>query len=121
MLDSFTYTHLLPRIFVKFKVKKMIREEVKQIISQNNFRVLRDKKTHKALGIAYSEDGLKTIANKSGRYLYFDNVTSLKDIPKGHKSNRVYSEKFIPREFSDSSLRSAEMHWIETALHKSYK
>jgi len=95
-----------------------IKEEVRQLIASNNLRVLRDKSTHKALGISYTEDGLKTIANKMGKYIYFSNVNKLQDISKGKKSDKVYSEKFIPRDFENRSLQTAEMHWVEAALHR---
>jgi hypothetical protein len=34
--------------------------------------VMRDAKTRRALGLSYSEDGLKLTANKSGRLIYYN-------------------------------------------------
>lgn len=101
-------------------MERRINEEIKQVIANGNLRVLRDAKTNQALGVSYTEDGLKTIANKTGRYLYFKNVTKATQIAHGKKSNRVYSEKFIPRNFEDNTLMKAETHWVKAALHKLY-
>lgn len=98
---------------------------IKNLIIKADLKVLRDKSSGMALGVSYTEDGLKTIANKSGRYLYFRNVTNIKDIPKGIKNNRVIVEKFVPKTFDEKTFNSkqlnkAEIHHMEAAKFKIY-
>ena len=106
--------------YKRFYSEKEYHDFVKQEVVKENLLVLREKGTGKALGVSYTEDGLKTLANKTGRYIYFKNVNNIKDIPKGIKSDKVYVEKFIPREFNNSFLNKTEAHWIECAKHKIY-
>lgn len=93
---------------------------IKNLVIKEKLKVLREKSTGKALGISYTEEGLKTIANKTGRYVYFTNVTNIKNISLGKKSNKVYVEDFVPRTFSNNQLNKAEIHWLEAAKFKIY-
>lgn len=70
----------------------IIREKIKA----NNIVCL--KENNKILGIALSEEGLRGIANKSGRYLY-TGATNLKDAYKKPKLRWLKVEKFVPNEF----------------------
>lgn len=77
-----------------------------QWIKDQNFMVLRDSRSRKALGVSYSEDGLRWISNKYGRLLYFNKAyvehRKVGDIYFPYfsgdlrKSRNVYSERFIP-------------------------
>lgn len=104
----------------RFYTKSEYNNYIKNLIIQADLKVLRDKKTGKALNVSYTEEGLKTTANKMGKYVYFNNVNRLSDIPNGKKSNNVIVEKFIPREFKDPQLQKIETHWLETAKFKIY-
>lgn len=98
-----------------------IKKEIVEFISNNNLLIMRDKKTHKGLGISYSEDGLRTIANKNGVYLYCKGrVNNLSDALKAPKSENVIIEKFIPQNFNNEQLNKCEMLWVDSALKKLY-
>jgi len=102
-------------------MEKGINEKVKDAIVNSNLMIMRDKKTLKGLGVAYTEDGLRTIANKNGIYLYCQGrVNSLQDAYKAKQSYNVIVEKFIPREFNNPQLQKCEMHWIEAGYKKLY-
>lgn len=93
---------------------------IKNLVIKAGLKVLREKSTSKALNVSYTEEGLKTTANKTGRYVYFSNVTNIKDLPMGKKSNKIYVEDFVPRTFTNNQLNKAEIHWLEAAKFKIY-
>lgn len=104
------------------KQKQQLNEQqVKEIIIKNNLVIMRDKKTLKGLGLAYTEEGLRSTANKNGVYLYCKGrVNNYNDALIAPKSNEIIVEKFIPRTFKDSYLMKCEMHWLEAGLKKLY-
>jgi len=84
---------------------KPIENRIIKIIERNNFKVLRDKRTHRALDVSYTEDGLRNwaidpVTSKS----YYYNNTYLKHngyfptlVGDLTKSEDVYVEDFVPR------------------------
>lgn len=81
----------------------MIREKVKA----SQVYALRDNR-NKLLGVALSEEGLRGIANKTGRYLY-TNATKLNDAYKMRKLPWLKVEKYIPSERPDKN----ESLWLD--------
>ena len=66
----------------------------------------------KIIGVSYTEDGLKGIANKAGRYPY-SGAMSIKEAYKLPKSRNIKIDKFIP----NSNPSKEECLWID----KSYR
>ena len=107
---------------------KLSSDAVNKILNSDvTFRVLRDRKTNKALAVAFTEDGLKYTSNKTGKLIYFRNAKLVKvgnklcvegDI---RRSNRVYTEVFKPKEFDNPHLTRCEILWIDKALKMSAK
>tara|TARA_R110000850_G_scaffold11713_2_gene40110 strand:+ start:1377 stop:1697 length:321 start_codon:yes stop_codon:yes gene_type:complete len=94
---------------------------IKELIQDNNLVVLRDKRTHKALGVSYTEDGLRSIGNKLGVYVYCKGrVTDFGVALGAPKSEKVYVEKFVPRDFDNKLLTKCEIHWVNAAKYKLY-
>jgi len=93
------------RYFDRETAYYIIREKVKA----NNVVCLKDNK-NKVLGIALSEDGLRGIANKTGRYLY-TNATKLQDAYKMRKLPWLKVEKYIP---SDRPSKEESL-WLDRA------
>lgn len=108
---------------------KLIEPWIGAFIASQSFFVLRDKKTKRALGVSYTEDGLKWIVSRNQRLLYFKDAF-LKINPKTNfpefkgdlsKSDRVIVEKFIPRDFLYSPyIQSNEYRCVDKALRMSY-
>jgi len=98
-----------------------ISEKVKDIIKNNNLVVMREKSTGKALGLAYTEEGLRATANKNGVYLYCKGrVNNYFDALSAKKSDKIIVEKFVPKQFDNPTLSKIEMHWVEAAIKKLY-
>lgn len=96
----------------------IISSDVRDLLSKNPILIMRDKKTLKPLGISYSEDGLRGIANKNGIYLYCEGrVTDFKAAKTAKKSSNVLVERFIPRNFNNKALTTNELHWCIQAKH----
>jgi len=92
--------------------------EVKELLTRNKIMIMRDKKTLKPLGINFTEDGLRGIANKNGVYLYCEGrVTNYNTARKARKSPNVIVERFIPRDFNHQGMATAEIHWANYAKH----
>ena len=83
----------------------IIREKVKA----SNIICLKDNR-NKVLGIALSEEGLRGIANKTGRYLY-SNSTNLKDAYTKKKLPWLKVEKYMPSEYPSKE----ESLWLDRA------
>lgn len=66
----------------------------------------------KIMGVSYSEEGLRGVANKSGRYIY-SGAANLKDAYKLPRARNIIVEKFIP---NDKPTKE-EVLWID----KSYR
>jgi len=99
----------------------VIEERVKELIETNDLVVLRSKKDNKALGVAYTEDGLKSIANKLGIYIYCKGrVNNYARALQTPINDNVYVEKFIPRDFENNMLAKCEIHWVNAAKYKLY-
>lgn len=93
-----------------------ITPEVKELLTKNKIMIMRDRKTLKPLGINFTEEGLRGIANKNGVYLFCEGrVTNYNDALKARKSPNVIIERFIPREFKNNSMVTAEIHWANHA------
>lgn len=96
-----------------------VEPELKKSIEEANLVVLRDRKTLKALGISFTEEGLRGVANKNGIYLYCKNRTSnFNEARTAQRSPEVIVEKFTPRDFNDRHLATAEIHWALAARTK---
>lgn len=110
----------------EFKTEQELTLADKQVISYD-FVILREKATDKGLDVAYTVDGLKWTANKTGRNLYTNlpqhKVITYKDgkmtfVNNIKMSDRVYVEKFYPRKFKNPFMNKYEMTWVNKALSK---
>jgi len=93
--------------------------KAKQLLNKNPMVIMRDKYTNKPLGVSFTEDGLRSIANKNGVYLYCKGrVNNLNDALKSEKNPNIIVERFIPKEYPNNrSLTTAEILWINKAKH----
>jgi hypothetical protein len=66
----------------------------------------------KIIGVSYTEEGLRGIANKSSKYPY-SGVNNIKDAYKAPKASNIKVEKFIPSDIPSKE----EVLWID----KSYR
>lgn len=95
-----------------------VRDDVKRQIIESGMLIMRDLRTDKPLAIAFSEQGLRLSANKSGVYMYCrGRVTNYKDALIAKRSNRVKVEPFIPRRFRNPRQFKEEMMWVSKGLH----
>lgn len=110
----------------EFKTESELTLAEKQVISYD-FVILRDRATDKGLDVAYTVDGLKWTANKTGRNLYTGLQQSkvikfingkMTFVANVKMSNRVYIEKFYPRKFKNLFMNKFEMTWVNKALSK---
>lgn len=105
----------------------IIEPRISKIIEDRNLVVLRDKQTHRALNVSYTEDGLKFTTSLWGNLLYFKKA-SLKIFyednrpvfvgvhgPNLEKSDKVYVEKFVPRNDLPPAHQIAEYTWTDKA------
>ena len=96
--------------------------KIREIVENNNMKVLREIGTNRPLNVSYSEEGLKLTINKAGRLLCYRNaILRNRDgvvAPEGdmRPSNRVYIEDFKPRDFNDSYMSKLEARWIDKAF-----
>jgi hypothetical protein len=74
---------------------------IKELVEKKHLKVLRERRTNKALNVSYTEDGLKFTMNKTGRYIF--------------DPEKNYVEEFNPREFKDPHLQKCEVIWIMKA------
>ncbi len=94
----------------------IVSSNVRELLSRNPILIMRDRKTLKPLGISYSEDGLRGVANKNGVYLYCEGrVTNFNTAKTAKRSSDVVIERFIPRDFNNKALASTEIHWALAA------
>jgi len=92
---------------------------LKSVISEANLVALRDKITNKCLGVSFSEEGLRGLANKNGVYLYCKGrVNNFNEAKTAQRSPNVIVEKFVPRDFDRRDLATAEIHWALAARTK---
>lgn len=99
--------------------KNTINDDTRKFIESNDILVLRDATTKRALGVAYSEDGLRAIANKNGVYLYCQGrVTDYFKARTAPKASNVLVEKFMPKNFLNPSLATSEIAWVLAAEKK---
>jgi len=79
--------------------------ELEQKIVENNLVVLRLKSNDKALNVSFTEEGLIYTLDNKGKYIFFKNAWVVPKngslIFKGDTrlNNRVYVEKFVPKNF----------------------
>lgn len=113
---------------------KKIEQWIVDLIKENQFLILRDRRTHKALGVGYGMDGITQVTNKHGKLLYYKNARisgEWKDgIPNGQwlpkvvgdttPSEKVYVEKFIPRNHKLIDNQVAEYLWVDKAMRMLY-
>lgn len=101
---------------------KPIEKSILSFIRDRKLYVLRDKRTHTALNVSYSEDGLRWTTNKVGRLLYFKKayLTSGRMVGDLSPSEEVYVEKFVPRNHERTASQVAEYTWIKKATHLLY-
>lgn len=101
-----------------------------EYIKQQKFKVLRDSKTHKALNVSYTEDGLKYTQDINRRWIYFTKAKMVvvpSDVGytmdfKGNtqKSQGTYVEDFVPRLHGRLDLDKAELTWMGKAYRLCY-
>lgn len=78
---------------------------IKELIAASNLVVLRSSANHRALNVSFTEEGLSYTLDSKGSFSFFKNawVSRLNGylVFKGDTrlSNKVYVEKFIPRDF----------------------
>ena len=101
---------------------KQVEPWIAQLISDNNLMVLRNKKSGKALGVSYTEDGLKQCFNKFGKSLYYKHAFIREGRVQGdtRKSPWIVVEKFEPRNHKTKNNQVAEYLWISKALKMLY-
>ena len=107
-------------------------------ISDKDMWVLRDSKTHHALNVAFSKEGLDWTTNARGSLVCFENARLVRivNVEKSLKndqvvidyvtigstdgnaprpSNKVYRERFVPMNHSDSRAQIAEYVYVDKA------
>tara|TARA_R110000851_G_scaffold214993_3_gene367679 strand:+ start:304 stop:615 length:312 start_codon:yes stop_codon:yes gene_type:complete len=84
--------------------------------------VLRNKTSGKALGVSYTEDGLKQCFNKFGKSLYYKHAFLKEGRIQGDKriSPWIIVERFEPRNHHSKGNQVAEYLWISKALKMLY-
>ena len=93
----------------------------KQVLT-HTFYVLREKRTDKAINVAYTIDGLKWTANKSGKSLYYNDAIfkiingKISLVGDFKVSPFTYVERFYPRKFRSPFLNMCESTWINKAI-----
>lgn len=99
-----------------FDNKAAAYEKMDNIIKSGNIICMREVNNKgivgKIMGVSYTEEGLRGIANKSGRFIY-SGATNVKDAYKAPKASNVVVEKFVP----SSRPTKEEVLWID----KSYR
>lgn len=99
-----------------YSSREVAYEKINDIIKSGNIlcmcEVGRNGIVGKIIGVSYSEDGLRGIANKSGRYLY-TGATNFSDAKKLPKSRNIVTQKFVP----SAKPTKEEVLWID----KSYR
>ncbi|MFN7301674.1 MAG: hypothetical protein ACK5U7_09400 [Bacteroidota bacterium] len=100
----------------------MINKTIRDFIKQNELYVLRSKLNHRALNVSYSKEGLIYTLDNQCKFIMFKNAW-VKNIGgrltfKGNTAlnEKVYVEKFIPRNFDEANLQKAEFTFIDKAL-----
>lgn len=100
---------------------------MRALIASQDMWILRSK-SGKGLGVSYSEEGLKLTANKGGKLLYYrDAYLRHKKDDSGQwipyldgdltPSDKVYVEKFVPKDHKRKDFQIAEFRWVDKA-HK---
>lgn len=122
------------------KTLNIIEPRIKELITSNEFYVLRRKDTGEILNVSYSRYGLRWTTDINRRMLYFRNaqLRHRKDIegnlvPYFHKfsedglekSSKVIVEKFIPKDHFkndklDARLQVIEYRFVSKALKMLY-
>ena len=94
--------------------KAVAYEKINNIIKDSNIVCMKERgdRRNKILGVSYSEDGLRGVANKSGRFPY-SGATNVKDAYKMPRNRNIVVEKFVPSERPTKE----ETLWID----KSYR
>lgn len=99
-------------------IRNRVSDDVITLLRNNKLMVLRDRKTLKPLGISYTEEGLRGVANKNGVYLYCKGrVTDFNRARKEEISPNVIVEQFQPRQFQNPIMASQEIFWSIQAKH----
>ena len=80
-------------------------------------KVLRERKTHKPLNVAFTEEGLQWTTNKLGRALFFRKAVFSNGQIKGdlRPSNLVYIEDFKPNLSPSNKYLKFELEWVKKA------
>jgi hypothetical protein len=125
------------------KTLNVIEPKIKELIKDNEFFVLRSKRTGEILNVSYSRYGLRWTTDKNRRLIYFKNaqLRHKKDeygnmMPYFHKlsvdglekSDSVVVEKFIPKDHYlpnkqnslDARLQVIEYRYVSKALKMLY-
>lgn len=80
-------------------------------------KVLREKRTHKPLNVAFTEEGLQWTTNKLGRALYFKKAVFRNGQIVGDltPSTQVYVEDFRPNLSKTNKYLKFELEWLKKA------
>lgn len=80
-------------------------------------KVLREKRTHKPLNVAFTEDGLKWTTNKLGKALYYKKAIISNGVIRGdlRPSDKVYIEDFVPNLNPKNRYLKFELEWLRKA------
>ncbi len=103
-----------------------IDENLARFISDNDMYVLRDVRTGQALNASFSIEGLYWSTDHSNRLLCFRNArlqpiykneikTNLRIVGDTRLSEKVYVEKFVPRNQTTLRGQLAEYTWMRKA------
>ena len=104
-----------------------IEPRIANFVADQEFYVLRDSLTNKALNVSYTEDGLKWTTNATGKLIYFRNAKVQVNYDKNYlpvstqfvgdtrPSNKVKVEKFIPTNHAFAKAQIAEYTWVDKA------
>lgn len=92
-------------------------EQSRKLLDENIMYIMRDKYTKMPLGCSFTEEGLRSVANKNGVYLYCaGRVSNFQKAREARKNPNIIVERFKPRDYPDNpKLASAEIHWTNFA------
>lgn len=108
---------------------KPIEPSIRNFISGRKLYVLRDSQTGNALNTSYTPEGLYWTTNVSGKLIYFRNARlervydkttkeplTVKIVGDTRPNDKVYIEKFVPRDRPTVRGQIAEYTWTDKAV-----
>ena len=91
-------------------------------ITSHQILVMREKRSGRAVGVSYTEDGLKYVVTKTGQLPYYKKafIEGGKAVGDLTKSESIVIEKFVPRDLRNGPLWKAEVMCVAKATHMLY-